>query len=78
MDDLKLFHAFINDFWQFVKAHWTLIPNDEHWTEVLRESKALTTKYNNHPAVIFTMLGYLDYLEHEGSGRERVRKDSKD
>lgn len=72
MDELKLFHSFVNDFWQFVKRNWTADPEDnQYWLDITAEVSALSKKYNNHPAVMQTLCGYMDYLEHEGCGVER-------
>lgn len=72
MDELHKMHAFINDFWQFIKTHFDARDQgDEYWQEVVTKVSAMCKKYDNHPAVVQTILGYIDYLEHEGSGRER-------
>ena len=77
MDELHMLHSFINDFWQLIKKHPKVTPEedtDQYWAEYVEQVSGLCKKYNNHPAVLHTVLGYSDYLEHEGSGRER-RKD---
>lgn len=74
MDDLHKMHAFMNDFWQFVKNNFRADGKDEqYWLDLVDEVSRLGRKYNNHPAVVKTICGYLDYLEHEGSGRERTK-----
>lgn len=74
IDGLNNFHGFINDFWQFVKRNWTADPADDiYWANLTTEVSKLCKKYNNHPAVVQTMLGYLNYLDCEGSGKERKR-----
>lgn len=72
MDELKMLHSFVNDLWQFMKAyHDGHDKDDEYWGEVVDVVSKIGKKYDNHPAVIHTILGYVDWLEHEGSGRER-------
>lgn len=72
MDDLKMLHSFVNDLWQFMKAyHDGRDKDDEYWQEVVNVVSKIGKKYDNHPAVVHTILGYVDWLEHEGSGRER-------
>lgn len=72
MDELKMLHSFVNDLWQFMKAyHDGHDKDDEYWAEVVNVVSKIGKKYDNHPAVVQTILGYIDYLEHEGSGRER-------
>lgn len=72
MDDLKMLHSFVNDLWQFMKAyHDGHDKDDEYWAEVVNVVSKIGKKYDNHPAVVHTILGYVDWLEHEGSGRER-------
>ena len=39
--------------------------------EIISTITKIGKKYENHPAVVHTILGYVDYLEHEGSGRSR-------
>ena len=72
MEELQKMHSFINDFWQFIKNNFdaTDVP-DSYWPKVVEEVSGICKKYDNHPAVVQTILGYIDYLEHEGSGRER-------
>ena len=72
MDELKMLHSFVNDLWQFMKAyHDGCDKDDEYWAEVVNVVSKIGKKYDNHPAVVHTILGYVDWLEHEGSGRER-------
>ena len=72
MDDLHKMHAFMNDFWQFIKTHFTADEHDEQfWADTIGAVSALAKKYDNHPAVVQTMIGYMDYLEIEGCGRDR-------
>ncbi len=74
MDDLHMMHSFINDFWAFIKTHFTGDPKDDaFWREVVDQTDEIAKKYNNHPAVVQTMIGYLNYLDCEGSGKERKR-----
>lgn len=76
MDDLKMLHNFVNDFWQFMKAyHDGHDQPDEYWQEVVTVVSKICKKYDNHPAVVNTILAYADWLEHEGSGRERNELD---
>ena len=72
MDELKMLHSFVNDLWQFMKTyHDGYDKDDEYWVEVVNVVSKIGKKYDNHPAVVHTILGYVDWLEHEGSGRER-------
>lgn len=72
MDELHMLHSFINDFWQFMKAYHSVSDKDDkYWQEVTTVVSKICKKHDNHPAVVHTILGYVDYLEHEGSGRER-------
>ena len=72
MGELKMLHSFVNDLWQFMKAyHDGHDKDDEYWAEVVNVVSKIGKKYDNHPAVVHTILGYVDWLEHEGSGRER-------
>lgn len=74
IQDLKMMHSFINDFWSFIKTHFTGDPKDDaFWEETVFAVKDLSKKYNNHPAVVQTICGYLNYLDCEGSGKERKR-----
>lgn len=62
--------AFMQDLWSFIKSNWTADANDdEYWGKLISEISKIGKKYENHPAVVHTLLGYVDYLEHEGSGR---------
>ena len=72
MDDLRMMHSFINDFWQFIKVNFdaTDAP-DSYWPKVVEEVSGICKKYDNHPAVVKTLCGYLDYLEHEGCEKEQ-------
>lgn len=71
MDNLHMMHSFINDFWQFIKGNYVAPDRDDYWDAVAKEIDAIASKYNRHPAVVKTLMGYMDYLEHEGCGRER-------
>lgn len=63
---------FMQDLWRFVKAHWTADPDDdEYFLRLIDVVTQIGKKYGNHPAVVKTMCGYMDYLEHEGCGIER-------
>mgnify|MGYP006916234360 FL=1 len=74
MDELHMLHNFINEFWQLIKKHPNVAPEedtDKYWADYTEEVSALCKKYDNHPAVIQTLCGYSRYLEAEGSGRNR-------
>lgn len=70
--ELKEMHAFMNDFWQFIKRNFTADPDasDEYWNGIAVEVDAISKKYNEHPAVVKTLVGYLNYLGAEGCGKE--------
>ncbi len=72
MDELKMLHSFVNDLWRFIKVYHDArgVP-DRYWDEVISEINTLCGKYDNHPAVVRTVLGYADWLEHEGAGKEK-------
>lgn len=71
-EERATFYKFICDFWNLMKSNFRADPNDDkYWAEWVQGISALSKKYDNHPAVLHTLLGYSDYLEHEGSGRER-------
>lgn len=73
-DELHRMHDFVCDFWQFMKTHFKADPKDDaFWEDTVFAIKELTEKYNQHPAVIQTLMGYLNYLDCEGSGKERKR-----
>ena len=72
MDDAKMLHSFVNDLWQFMKEfHDMRDADDMRWADATGKASAMCKKYNNHPAVLQTTVGYLEYLGVEGSGRDR-------
>jgi len=76
MDELHMLHSFINDFWQYIKEfHDMRDADDARWADATGKASALSKKYDNHPAVLQTIVGYLNYLGCEGAGRERNELD---
>ncbi len=61
VDELRMMHDFIGDFWKYIKA---LPPA---WPDRVDEANAICKKYGEHPAVIGIMLAYINYLEEEAA-----------
>lgn len=69
MDELKMMHQFINDYWKLVKQYVPTVPD---WEQLHVDCLALAAKYNNHRFAQIHLQNLVEYLEDRNNyGAER-------